>query len=245
MIDFVSQEFRVMSISKLSLLGRLSTIAVLGLGLSACASSMKPTQKAFAPDEHDLRHPIKLTQAPRHLDVFATGHGLDRRQLQDVQGFAREYAANGQGPLTAAVPQGPSGHYTLSSIRHALASAGVRVPLQVVPYPADPAMGAAPVRLTFHRLQAKVASKCGLWPEDLASGGSTASWHNRPYHNLGCAYQTMIAAQVANPLDLVRPRLEGPIDVAKRTKDIEALRKGEDPSTKWSKDDAKIKEAQQ
>jgi pilus assembly protein CpaD len=55
----------------------------------------------------------------------------------------------------------------------------------------------------------------------------------------------MIAAQVANPLDLVRPRLEGPIDVAKRTKDIEALRKGEDPSTKWSKDDAKIKEAQQ
>jgi pilus assembly protein CpaD len=106
-------------------------------------------------------------------------------------------------------------------------------------------MGAAPVRLSFQKLQAKVASKCGLWPQDLAGGSTAESWHNRPYHNLGCAYQTMIAAQVANPIDLVRPRAEGPMDVQRRTKDIEALRKGEDPSTKWNKDDAKIKEAQQ
>ncbi len=55
----------------------------------------------------------------------------------------------------------------------------------------------------------------------------------------------MLAAQVANPVDLVRPRTEGAIDVKKRTADIEALRKGEDPSTKWTKEDAKIKEAQQ
>lgn len=236
---------RAMSKAKLSTALRLTGILVLATGLSACASSMKPTQKAFAPDEYDMRHPIKLAQGERHLDVFAAGHKLDRRQLQDVQNFAREYAASGRGPLTAAVPQGPSGHYILSSVRHALASSGVRVPLQVVPYPADPAMGAAPVRLTFNRLQAKVASQCGLWPEDLAGGSSTSGWHNKPYHNLGCAYQTMIAAQVANPVDLVRPRAEGAIDVGKRTKDIEALRKGEDPSTKWSKDDAKIKEAQQ
>jgi pilus assembly protein CpaD len=245
MIDFGSKEFPAMSKARISTTLRLSALVAIGLGLSACASSLKPTQKAFAPDEYDQRHPIKITQGPQHLDVFATGPVLDRRQLQDVQGFAREYAASGQGPLTASVPQGPSGHYTLSSIRQALATSGVKVPLQVVPYPADPAMGAAPVRLTFHRLQARVASKCGLWPEDLAGGGTAASWHNKPYHNLGCSYQSMLAAQVANPLDLVRPRLEGPIDLAKRTKDIEALRKGEDPSTKWSKDDAKIKESQQ
>jgi len=55
----------------------------------------------------------------------------------------------------------------------------------------------------------------------------------------------MIPAQVADPIDLVRPRAEGPVDTVKRTKDIEALRKDQDPSTKWAKDDAKIKEAQQ
>jgi pilus assembly protein CpaD len=224
---------------------RIGLAVLIGLGLSACASHLKPTQKAFAPDEFDIRHPIKLVNGEHHLDVFAVGGGLDRRQQQDVVAFGREYATQGNGPMVAAVPQGPGGHVALAAVRQALGTAGLRVPLQVMPYPADPAMGAAPVRLSFHRLQAKVASKCGLWPQDLAGGGTAESWHNRPYHNLGCAYQTMIAAQVANPIDLVRPRAEGPMDVQRRTKDIEALRKGEDPSTKWNKDDAKIKEAQQ
>lgn len=220
----------------------IAGIFLLGLGLSACASAMKPTQKAFAPDEYDVRHPIKLVQGERHLDIFANGRGLDRRQHEDLVAFLREHAAYGAGPIVAAVPQGPEGHYALATVRQLL---GPRSGLQVVPYPADPAMGAAPVRLTFRRLQAKVASQCGLWPQDLAGGSSTDNWHNRPYHNLGCSYQTMLAAQVANPIDLVRPRGEGAIDVKKRTADIEALRKGEDPSTKWAKDDAKIKEAQQ
>jgi pilus assembly protein CpaD len=224
---------------------RVGLAALIGLGLSACASHLKPTQKAFAPDEFDIRHPIKLVNGEQHLDVFAVGNGLDRRQQQDVAAFGREYATQGNGPMVASVPQGPGGHMALASVRQALSAAGLRVPLQVAPYPADPEMGAAPVRLSFQKLQAKVASKCGLWPQDLAGGSTAESWHNRPYHNLGCAYQTMIAAQVANPIDLVRPRAEGPMDVQRRTKDIEALRKGEDPSTKWNKDDAKIKEAQQ
>lgn len=223
----------------------LAGVSLLGLGLAACASSMKPTQKAFAPDEYDMRHPIKLAQGERHLDVFPNGRSLDRRQQEDVVAFAREHAAHGSGPMVAAVPKGPAGHHALSNIRHALGASGTRAGLQVVPYQADPAMGAAPVRLSFQRLQATVASKCGLWPQDLASGSSTDTWQNRPYHNLGCAYQTMMAAQVANPIDLVRPRAEGMIDVKKRTSDIEALRKNEDPSTKWAKDDATIKEAQQ
>jgi pilus assembly protein CpaD len=233
-------------ISKVSMslvrLRSIAGVALLGFGLSACASSFKPAQKAFAPDEYDMRHPIKLADNERHLDVFASGRGLDRRQLEDIRAFVQEHAAHGSGPIMAAVPQGPGGHQAISVIRQAL---GGRVGLQVKPYAADSAMGAAPVRLSFHRLQAKVASQCGLWPEDLASGGSLDTWNNRPYHNFGCAYQTMIAAQVANPIDLVRPRAEGSIDVRKRIADIEALRKGDDPSTKWSKDDAKVKEAAQ
>ena len=80
---------------------------------------------------------------------------------------------------------------------------------------------------------------------DEAGGRDLDTWHNRPYYNLGCSYQTMMAAQVADPIDLVRPRGEGPSDSVKRTKDIEALRKDQDPSTNWRKDDVKIKEAQQ
>ena len=223
----------------------LAAAMLAGLALTGCASSLRPTQKAFAPDEYNVRHPIKIGDAVRHLDVFDTGPQLDRRQVGDIAEFGRDYARSGRGVITAAVPGGPGGHHTLNSIRSALAQAGVRAPLQVTHYQSDPGRGAAPVRLSFVKLQAQVASQCGLWPTDLAGSQDLETWHNRPYHNLGCSYQTMMAAQVADPIDLLRPRAEGPVDTVKRTKDIEALRKDQDPSTNWRKDDAKVKEAQQ
>ncbi|WP_166443640.1 CpaD family pilus assembly protein [Rhabdaerophilum calidifontis] len=222
---------------------RVAGLAGLALALAGC-SSLRPTQKAFAPDEYHLRHPIRIADAPRHLDVFATGAVLDRRQRRDIAEFAAEYRARGRGPMLAALPSGGAGARLLPAIRAALREGGAGA-LHVTGYPADPRLGAAPVRLSFMTLQAQVASECGLWPADLAGTEEAESWHNRPYHNLGCAYQSMIAAQVADPLDLVRPRAESPIDPLKRTKDIEALRKDQDPSTNWRRDDVKIKEAGQ
>ncbi len=223
---------------------RLATIGALGLVLAGC-SSLRPTQKAFAPDEYTLRHPIKIANAVHHMDVFDTGRTLDRRQHRDLVEFGRDYARNGRGAISAAVPVGPGGHHLLGAVRAALAEAGVRAPLQVSQYQGDPRVGAAPLRVSFVKLQAEVASQCGLWPADLAGSKDLETWQNRPYHNLGCAYQSMLAAQVADPIDLVRPRAEGQADTVKRTKDIEALRKDQDPSTKWAKDDVKVKEAQQ
>lgn len=223
---------------------RLAALAASAIALAGC-SSLRPTQKAFAPDEYDRRHPIQLVEAPVHLDVFATGPKLDRRQQQDIEAFAKDYLAKGRSGLTASVPVG--GHYgrALPEIRAILARAGVGNALRVTGYPVGQPGVAAPIRLTYTTLQAKLGSECGLWPSDLAGSKGAETWHNRPYHNLGCAYQSMIAAQVAEPVDLVRPRGEGPIDVTRRAKDIEAVRKGEDPSTKWAKDDVKVKEAAQ
>lgn len=222
----------------------LALLALTGLGLAGC-SSMRPTQKAFAPDEYTVRHPIKVETTQHHLDVFDTGRQLDRRQLQDLQDFARQYAQHGRGPIIAAIPTGAGNHAMMGAIRSALSGAGAHAPLQVTPYQADNRLGAAPIRLSFAKLQAQVASQCGQWPDDLAGGRDLDTWHNRPYYNLGCSYQSMLAAQVADPIDLVRPRVEGQVDTVKRTKDIEALRKDQDPSTNWRKDDAKVKEAQQ
>jgi len=60
------------------------------------------------------------------------------------------------------------------------------------------------VRLSFLGLKAHVADQCGQWPRDLAIGsGAVADWSNKPYWNFGCAYQTALAAQVADPRDLV------------------------------------------
>jgi pilus assembly protein CpaD len=92
---------------------------------------------------------------------------------------------------------------------------------------------APPVRVSFTGLKAIVPTKCGQWPEDLASGSSVEGWKNEPYSNFGCATQSMIAAQVDDPRDFVQPRALGPSDVAMRTRAIEAVRAGQDPGTDW------------
>ena len=88
--------------------------------------------------------------------------------------------------------------------------------------------------VSFLGLKAHVADQCDQWPRDLAIGsGAVADWSNKPYWNFGCAYQTALAAQVADPRDLVTPQAETPADTAMRVRSIESLRKGEDPGTNW------------
>ena len=95
---------------------------------------------------------------------------------------------------------------------------------------------AAPIRLSFQRMEARVADQCGLWPQDLGVSSPLANLRNEPSWNLGCSTQATLAAQVADPVDLVRGRTEGRIDTVRRVKDIDQLRAGKDPSTKWSQD---------
>jgi pilus assembly protein CpaD len=120
-------------------------------------------------------------------------------------------------------------------VRRALLAAGVKGRIAVGDY-LPPNDGAAPpVRVSFTGLKAIVPTRCGQWPEDLASGSSVEGWKNEPYSNFGCATQSTIAAQVDDPRDLVQPRAVGPSDVAMRTRAIEAVRNGQDPSTDWKK----------
>jgi pilus assembly protein CpaD len=108
--------------------------------------------------------------------------------------------------------------------------------LVVAPYPVANPSVAAPVRLSFQRMQAKVADQCGLWPQDVGTSSFASDYSNRPSWNLGCAMQANVAAQVADPVDLVRGRPEGRIDSVKRVRDIGQLRDGKDPSTAWRQD---------
>lgn len=96
---------------------------------------------------------------------------------------------------------------------------------------------ASTIRLSFQRLQAKVASKCGLWPQDLGGSDPRFNYGNEPYWNFGCASQANLAAQVADPVDLARGRVETHGDTLRQVKDIQDLREGKDPSTIYRQDD--------
>ena len=151
--------------------------------------------------------------------------------------FAAMFRSEGQGQISVFIPADVTprlAQATLKSIREKLNSAGIKGFLKVSHYTAEQPNQAAPIRLSFEHIVAHVASKCGEWPTDLASGSSEEGWQNRPYYNLGCATQSNLAAQVADPVDLARPRQEDPADVTMRTRAISAVRAGSDPGTGWA-----------
>ena len=53
---------------------------------------------------------------------------------------------------------------------------------------------------------------------------------NKNYENFGCASQQNLAAQIANPSDLVGPRGMSPIDAANRATVIQTYRDGDTSS---------------
>jgi pilus assembly protein CpaD len=219
----------------------IAAVLALGALIGGCANrTAEADPLAFGPNDVRERHPIVLRDAPRSLDVFVgrSGSRLDPRQAEDVASFAREFRRSGKGGLVAEVPTGArrdrAAYDTLNGIRAALSQGGVPpAVLSVRSYPVqDPGL-ASPIRLTFASLQAGLPHACGQWPTDLGSSDFRFSSSNAPYWNFGCASQATLAAQVADPIDLVRSRDEGRPDIVKRMGAITKIREGQDPSTQY------------
>ena len=217
---------------------RLTACLVLFAPLAGCGTSDRMRTSSIPTDDYRIRHPILLAKDTTTIDLFpsASAQGLDRHTAKQVVAFAADYRQAGRGPVLVLMPAGggQAPRATIASVRRAFAAAGVNPEIQVTTYPiGDPGL-ASPVRLSFVGLKAKVGDQCGQWPSDLGSGSTVDEWQNRDYYNFGCATQNMIAAQTADPRDLVTPRGEEPADTQIRSRAIESVRKGADPSTTWT-----------
>ena len=224
---------------------RLIAASALAAALSACAADRVVTGSVPTLG-YQQRHPIVLTEGAHTLDVFVTGQaGLDGRQRDDIRAFAAEYRRSGQGAVLAQVPAGARNdgrrarHAWPASTRSSPPQACRRATSRSAPILLDPFV-ASPIRLSFVRLTAKVTSPCGTWPRDLGVSDAREGIRNDTYWNFGCAMQSNVAAQVADPVDLVRPRTEGRPDPIRRAKVIDAVREGQDPSTQWRQEGTKI-----
>lgn len=207
--------------------------------LGACGVNRTLPPPVIAYDYHD-RHPVVLADTAHTIDVFPSPAGtrLDSPTAMRIRDFVARYREVGHGQITILAPVGGPGRSESRSgvdeVRRALSVAGVRGNVYVGSYPVgDPSL-AAPIRLSFQGIKAKVANRCGEWPTDLASGSSMEGWQNTTYWNFGCASQATLAAQIADPRDLVSPRGETPADIETRMRATGAIRKGMDPATKWT-----------
>ncbi|SEC45528.1 pilus assembly protein CpaD [Rhizobiales bacterium GAS191] len=209
----------------------------LSLALGGCGVDRMVPNAGREPSDYRARHPIVMADKSHTLDIFvgANAGPLDLRQREDLRAFVQEFRERGKGVVTAFVPIGstdPGGEARgIETIRAALGRG--RVPLSIQTYAVEDPSLAAPIRLSFAELAAKVSHSCGRWPKDLSGSTTREGIENEQYWNFGCAYQQNIAAQVADPIDLVRPHVEDRIDVIKRTTEIGKLRQGQDPATSY------------
>jgi pilus assembly protein CpaD len=201
--------------------------------LSGCGSMKDQMSTSAVPDDYRTRHPIMLSEVEHTLDVpVASG---DRRLTLSVQdsiaGFAADYLSASTGTIQIMLPHGSPNSGAASGmrkqIRQVLTARGIPSNRIIeTSYQAEATSNAAPVRLSYVAITA-MTNPCGEWPEDLQANTSS----NTNYHNFGCATQSNLAAQIANPMDLVTPRDMAPIDATRRSQVIGLYRKGSDTST--------------
>ncbi|MCA3565029.1 MAG: CpaD family pilus assembly protein [Methylocystis sp.] len=208
---------------------RFATIAALALGAAGCLASNDIT-KGIPYDYRD-RHPISLGHANEVLEIFLNSRQaqLDPRATEDVRQFGRDYMAKGQGPLIAYLPSDGTPvavQNGLTGIRQALAGGGASGRLQIAHYQSN-AGPSAPIKLVYARLKADTTTKCGWQDEEIVPTRLKINSGNYSNYNFGCSYQKNLAAQIADPRDLVRPRQEGPVDAEKRLAGIERIREGD------------------
>lgn len=205
----------------------LLALAALTAGLlQGCARD--PTTTNAIPDDYRTRHPITLSEAEHSLDipVSAGDSRLTTAMADNVRGFAQNYASMSTGIVNIQMPSGSPNSATAArmakQIRSTLSGAGVaQGKIMETRYAASPNGDSAPIRLSYVAVTA-MTGQCGQWPEDLSDN----TFANKNWYNFGCASQSNLAAQIANPMDLVGPRGMSPIDAERRAVVIDTYRSG-------------------
>lgn len=192
-------------------------IAVAAVALLAGCAKRDSITVGSVPDDYRTNHPIVIAEKQEVVDVpVGSGdRGATAPQKAALEGFLNNYDRSASPVLTIMVPYGSAnelaaGRVGRDFIRIAKANGVPASRIALSSYQSQSPDAAAPVRVTYTDMRAQTG-KCGRWPEDLLE-----TTENKHYTNFGCSYQNNLAAQIANPADLLGPRKRGEIDAARR-----------------------------
>jgi len=223
---------------KLNHVARALAFASIAALLAGCKTpSMQDQVTGSIPNDYRLRHPIAVREKAQTLTVFiGDGRGtLTPTQRAEVGALASNWRQEATGGVVIEMPIGASNERAAASasreIRSVLSASGVpHHSIEIRPYRTQDPVRLGTIRINFPRMAAETGP-CGLWPEDIGPTYDPVYWSNRPHWNHGCASQRNLAAQVANPQDLVQPRAEGPVLASRRSTVTDKYRKGEATAT--------------
>ncbi|MGB3539670.1 MAG: CpaD family pilus assembly protein [Mesorhizobium sp.] len=192
--------------------------------LSGCANRDSITVGSI-PDDYRTNHPIVISEKDEKIDlpVGASDRGMTQSQRATLLGFFDGYDKSAAPTLTIMVPAGSANEIAAAAAARDFARLATKNGVHssrivMASYQAGASEVSAPVRVSYARLRAHT-DQCGRWPEDMLDTSE-----NKHYADFGCSYQNNLAAQMANPADLLGPRKQTSIDAANRSKVIDVYR---------------------
>lgn len=220
-----------------SLAVRTAAVAACAIMVCGCNTDQQVTAVPEAPVDYRLRHPITLHEANRTLELFlGSNRGeLNPTQRAQVLAFGLGWKRAATGGLVVERPLGSSNERAAADAMHEIVSilAASGLPPQSIvlqTYEAATGPSPAPVRISYPRIHAQVGP-CGQWPEDIGPSLNRDYFENQPPWNYGCATQNALAAEVANPSDLVQPRAETAASTMRRATVLQKYTAGQNTST--------------
>ncbi|TIL42880.1 CpaD family pilus assembly protein [Mesorhizobium sp.] len=198
-------------------------VAVAAL-LAGCANRDSITVGAV-PDDYRTNHPIVIAEKNQKIDlpVGAGDGGMTGSQRDTLLGFLDGYDKSAAPTLTISIPSGSANEIAATAAgrdfaRLAIASGISRNRIVITTYQSVSAEASAPIRVAYVSVKAQT-DRCGRWPEDLMQTSE-----NKHYADFGCSYQNNLAAQIANPTDLLGPRKQSDIDAENRGAVVDVYR---------------------
>lgn len=171
------------------------------------------------------RWSLQVEEGLDRIALAVHDSGLSPNQRAALAALADRFAHTGGDLIRIEAPSGddPASGETAWQTRQMLQQFGVPANrIQVVGYHAPHPR--APVIAGFETVQARVP-QCGASWESL-----TRTSTNRPQSNFGCAVNANLAAQIANPRDIVEPRGITAADAGRRTVVFDNYRAGQPTS---------------
>jgi pilus assembly protein CpaD len=168
------------------------------------------------PDDYRTSHPIVIGEATESIDIPVASYDfrMTRGQRDAVDGFIYRYDRTASPTVAVIVPTGSANAAAATNVGTDIAGflrkSGVPH-VEILHYSVASPEASAPIRVAYSAVKA-TTGKCGRWPDDMLNNSENKHWAN-----FGCSYQNNLAAQVANPHDLVGPRRPGEIDAENRS----------------------------
>jgi pilus assembly protein CpaD len=212
----------------------LLVLAAAAAALGGCASGGGPAKRVPAIPASNAFEQYKadVVEVPDQIALGIHPQGLSQRQVESLGDFAARWRDSGSGDVVVEQPDDAKDAaaaramvFAVEGFLHAHGVPGSN--LKIGAYTAGGPDG--PILARFKKTSAKVADCTQGW-DNLSS-----TMDNEVYHHFGCALVANMAAQLADPRDLVTPTPLAPGDAARRQFVLDRYRQGKSSTTEKDK----------